>query len=104
MVHNFMVPNWNTIRVPSLRKETIERLRKVGPSDYAALGVVAELRADAHGVLRPSAPSPNRAPKKGARVADGWIQLGLEADEIEGLHRRVDELIADVDAGRVGTF
>jgi hypothetical protein len=104
MVHNFMVPNWNTIRVPSLRKETIERLRKVGPSDYEALGVVAELRADADGVLRPAEPTPNRAPKKGARVADGWIQLGLEADEIAALRRRVEKLLADVDAGRIATF
>jgi hypothetical protein len=104
LVHNFMVPNWNVIRVPSLRKETIERLRQLGPKDYEALGVVSELRADADGVLRPVEPTPNRAPRKGARVADGWIQLGLEADEIEGLRHRVEKLLADVDAGRIATF
>jgi hypothetical protein len=104
LVHNFMVPNWNVIRVPALRKETVERLRKVGPSDYEALGVVAELRADGDGVLRAAEPTPNRAPRKGARVADGWIQLGLEADEIAALRRRVEHLLADVDAGRIATF
>jgi hypothetical protein len=103
-VHNFMVPNWNAIRVPALRKETVERLRRVGPSDYEALGVVAELRVDDDLVLRPTEPTPNRAPSKGARVADGWIQLGLEADEIAALRRRVERLLADVDAGKIATF
>jgi hypothetical protein len=101
---NFFVPNWNELRVPALRKETIARLRKIGPEQLEALGVLVEMRADRAGVLRPVDPGPNPEPKKGARAKPGWIQLGLEADEIDAVRKRLESLLADVDAGRVATF
>jgi len=103
-VKNFMVDNWHLIRVPALRSETIERLRKAAPAGPGALGVVAELRADSNGVLRPVAVSENSEPKKGARVESGWIQFGLEADEIEALEARVTKLLEAVDSGKQPVF
>jgi hypothetical protein len=103
-VKNWFVPNWNRIRVPALREETVERLRRVGPDGLAALGVLAELRADAEGVLRPAPRSRNAAPKRGARVEDGWLQLGLTAGEIRAVGRRLERLLEDVDSGRISTF
>jgi hypothetical protein len=103
-VKNWFVPNWNRIRVPALRAETVERLRRVGPAELDALGVLVELRADEQGVLRPVPLSENRAPKRGARVADGWIQLGLAQDEIEAVGERLRELLEDVDEGEIATF
>ena len=101
---NWFVPNWNKIRVPALRKESIERLRKVQSERVRALGVVAEMRVDEAGILRPAKPTPNASPKKGSRVDEGWIQLGLTRGEIEDVERRLQRLLADVDAGRVPLF
>lgn len=103
-VKNFLVPNWHKIRVAGLRKESVERLRAVGPEQLDALGIVAEQRTDDRGVLRPVPHGSNEAPGKGARVAPGWIQLGLEDDEIEHLKERLRELLENVDAGRIETF
>lgn len=103
-VKNWFVWNWNRIRVLSLRRETIERLRATDETRVRALGVVAELRADDAGVLRPVEPSPIASPRKGSRVGEGWIQLGLTRDEISDLQQRIDRLLADVEAGRVALF
>jgi len=101
---NFFVPNWNKIRVPALRRETIERLRRVTPEQIEALGVLAELRADESGILRPVPFSANANPKKGARTEPGWIQLGLSRRELRGLSKRIERLLAQVDAGRQPVF
>ena len=103
-VKNWFTWNWNRIRVPALRRDTIERLRKTDETRIRALGVVAELRADDAGVLRPVEPSPVASPRKGSRVEEGWIQLGLTRGEISDLQERIDRLLADVDAGRVALF
>jgi len=103
-VKNWFVWNWNSIRVPALRRETIERLRQVEKARVNALAVVAELRADEAGVLRPVEPSPVVRPGKGSRVEQGWIQLGLSRGEIADLQKRIDRLLADVDRERVALF
>ena len=101
---NFFVRNWHKIRVPALRRETIERLRRVTPEQIEALGVLAELRADDSGVLRPVPFSANANPKKGARAEPGWLQLGLSRREIKGLRKRIERLLAQVDGGRQPVF
>jgi hypothetical protein len=101
---NWFVPNWDRIRVPALRKASIDRLRQVSADQVDSLGVVAELRADDDGVLRPVEHSPNANPKKGARVEAGWVQLGLRTKEIGNLRKRMKRLLEDVDAGRIHVF
>ncbi len=101
---NWFVRNWNEIRVPALRAEAIERLRRIGPADLADLGVLVELRADDAGILRPVPRSGNAAGERGARIADGWLQLGLEDDEIEGVAKRLEDLLENVDSGSLATF
>lgn len=103
-VKNWFVRNWNKIRVPALRRETIERLREVDETQVGALAVVAELRADDAGVLRPVEPSHVPHPRKGSRVEPGWIQLGLTRGEISDLQKRIDRLLADVDRERIVLF
>lgn len=97
---NWFVWNWNKIRVPALRRQTIERLRRVGPEQVAALGVVAELAVGDDGVYRPVASSANPDPKHGSRRREGWIQLGLTQHEIEHLQERIDGLLERVEEGR----
>ena len=101
---NFFVRNWDKIRVPALRRETIERLRRVTPEQIEALGVLAELRVDDSGILRPVPFSENANPRKGARVEPGWIQLGLTRGEIKDLRKRIERLLARVDAGSQPVF
>jgi beta-lactamase class A len=99
---NFLVRNWHRIRVPWLRRAPIERLRAIGPAELRDLGTLLEMRADARGILRPvRPPGPNTAPSTGARVAPGWVQLGLTGGEIDDLAARVARLLERVDAGEL---
>jgi hypothetical protein len=103
-IQNWFVPNWNVIRIPAVPHLEIERLRRVDRSLIDRLGVVAELKADANGILRPVPPGPNRDPKKGTRVTDGWVQLGLTRKELDRVEARLHDLLARVDRGELRTF
>lgn len=103
-IKNIFVHNWNRIRVEALRSESIERLRRLDDARFAALGVLAELHADADGVLRAVPPGANRDPDRGSRVGPDWIQMGLTKGEIDALRKRRDRLLADVDDGRIAVF
>ncbi len=103
-VKNWFVWNWNSIRVPALPEQVIERLRGVGPERMGGLGVLVELRAGDDGVLRPVARGENTEPDRGSRVREGWIQLGLTRGEIEDLQKRLDDLLARVDEGEQPLF
>jgi hypothetical protein len=103
-VHNFLVLNWDEIRVPAVRHASIDRLRRIGPTQLDRLAVVAELRADEAGVLRPVRLGPVVDPDAGTRVKPGWIQMGLTRDEIAAVGKRIKTLIARVDAGELAAF
>lgn len=99
---NLRVFNWFRIRVPWLRRETIDRLRKVSKADVRALAVVDEMEADAGGALHVVPTGPNLDPggRDGVRRHGDRVQLGLNEDEMDDLKERVDKLIARVDSGR----
>lgn len=103
-LHNFFVKNWDTVRVPALRKKSVERLRTLPPGAFEPLAVVVELKRDEAGVLRPAARSPSRHPDEGIYLGDGALQLGLTAEEIADLGERRESLLEQVDAGRLRTF
>jgi hypothetical protein len=46
-------------------------------------------------------PTANLNPKKGVRVKEHRIQFGLEEEEIEDLEERLEELLQDVDSGKI---
>lgn len=98
---NFLVRNWNDIRVPWLRNETVERLRRVDEDALERLGIVAELAADEAGVLRPVPPGPNLDEDEGARIRPGRIQFGLTEDEIDDLEDRIEDLLEKIDSGKI---
>ena len=98
------MPNWHKIRVPALRKQSVARLRAVGPEQLAALGVLAEFRADPEGMMQPVPHGPNAKPGKGARAKPGWLQLGLDHDEIWHLGARLERLLQKIDAGVIDTY
>jgi hypothetical protein len=98
---NFLVPNWNKIRVPWLRRDTVERLRKVDKEALEKLGVVAELELGEDGVFRPVPPGPNMDDDEGVRRRGNRVQFGLTEDEIEDLEERLEDLLKKVDAGKI---
>ncbi|MFN2376148.1 MAG: hypothetical protein ABR538_06405 [Candidatus Binatia bacterium] len=98
---NFLVRNWNDIRVPWLRRDTVERLRRVDENTIERLGVIAELAADEAGVLRPVQPGPNLDDDEGVRIRKGRIQFGLTEDEIDDLEDRIEDLLKEVDSGKI---
>ena len=103
--YNWFVPNWCDIRVPALRKASIDRLRALGEADLAReLGVLVELRLDEEGVFHAVDPGPNLDEGEGVRYRDGVLQLGLTDDEIEDVWERIEDLIEDVDEDDIAVF
>ncbi len=102
--YNFFVANWDVIRVPALRKESIDRLRKLQRSDLDVLGVVSQLEADENGVLRPMPAGENLDPEKGVRIQGKTVQFGLTRAEIEKVWKRIQQLLSDVDKGNIRVF
>jgi hypothetical protein len=100
---NMSVFNWYRIRVPRLRRQSVERLRSVDEKSLASLGVVAELALDEHGIFVAVPPGKNLGPRRGVRREDGRIQFGLTKLEISKVRRRIETVTRAADeAGRAG--
>jgi hypothetical protein len=102
--YNFFIVQWEKIHVPALRKNSIERLRKIQRQDLDFLGVVAQLELDDKGILRPKPVGKNLDPKVGAKYTDGTVQYGLSKSEIDAVWDRIQNVIAEVDAGNIQVF
>jgi predicted DNA binding CopG/RHH family protein len=95
---------WQRLRVNSLPKQTVDRLRNVNREDIEkTLGVVAQFK-DLGGQPAPSKPSQNLNHRIGVRQKDGIIQFGLTSKEIQGVYSRLKKLLSWVDSGRIQTF
>jgi hypothetical protein len=105
LFYNWFVANWNSIRVPALRKESIDRLRGLKQADVtAALGVVSQLERDDAGIYLNVSPGENLDPGRGVRIEGKQLQFGLTDDEIEDVWERIEDLIEDVDDGDLPVF
>jgi hypothetical protein len=103
--YNWFVANWSEIRVPALRRASIERLRRVQEEDVEALlGVVAQLERDDRDILQPVDPGKSLDDDAGVRWVDGVLQLGLTGDEIEDVWERIEALLEDIDEGDIAVF
>lgn len=103
-IWNYFRPNWNVIRVPALARDAVDRLRRVTEADVSALLVLAQLQADARGVLEPVRAEPPWDASEGARLRSGGVQVGLRADETAGLAERIQRLLARIDSGEIALF
>jgi hypothetical protein len=90
--------------VPGIRRAVVDKLRAVGPKELGALGTLVELRVDASGILRPAPLQVPLDPREGVRIAGGRVQMGLTADEIDGVSKRLATLLREVDDGKLATF
>jgi hypothetical protein len=102
--YNFFIVQWENIYVPALRKNSIERLRKIQRQDLDFLGVIAQLELDDNGILQPKPVGKNLDPKEGGKYKDGTVQYGLSKSEIDALWGRIQNIIAEVDAGTIQVF
>ena len=102
--HNIFARQWNEIRVPALPRKSIERLRKVTQGDLNRLGVLAQMDADANGILRNVNPRENLRPKVGSRVSPNTVQIGLTMAEIIMIQKRLQRLLKKVDEGTWALF
>ena len=103
-VFNFFTANFDKIRVPALPRQSVDRLRQLAFSDFEPLTVLAELHADADGVLRAVERAPALDAETGCRVFSGRVQLGLTAAEIAAMQARVATLLERVDGGEIALF
>jgi hypothetical protein len=92
---------WRHLRVPALPADTVARVRSLGRDELERnLGALAQWRLEAgHWIAMPPGESLNR--KRGVRLADGVVQVGLTLAEIEQVQRRIAQLLKQVDEGRV---
>jgi hypothetical protein len=99
---NLRVTNWFRIRVPWLRRETLDRLRKVDKTRLQSLAVLAELEADDAGVFHVVQPGPKFDDERSSvvRRRGNRVQFGLDEDEIEDVEERIQELLRNVDSGK----
>ena len=105
LFYNWFVRNWSDLHVPALRRASIDRLRALKRSDLESrLGVVAQLTLDDDRVYRNVPLGSNLDPSRGVRIEEDSLQFGLTHGEIEDVWRRVEDLIEDVDEGKIPVF
>ncbi len=102
--YNFFIRQWDKIHLPALRKDSIDRLRKIKRQDLNHLEVIAQMEKDENGILQPVPPGENMNPKNGATYIDGTLQFGLTTSNIDDLWERIQSLIAEVDSGNIQVF
>ncbi len=95
---------WKVVFVSALRRDSIERLRKLRREDLDRLGVLAQLEKDERGIFVSVPPGENLSPNEGVRITGKTVQLGLARFEIDAIWRRMQDLIARVDAGAIALF
>lgn len=96
---------WRRLRVDRLPEKTVERLRDLTePELYRRLETVAQFRVEPDGTLTPVPPEAAVEPDRGVRRTDDMIQFGLTRWEIQGVWRRVEHLLGEVEDGHIEVF
>lgn len=101
---NFFAPNWSGLRVAALPQRTVERLRRVTPTDLDRLGVLVELERRSDGWLVPVEASENFDPAQGVRREGRRIQLGLTRPEIDDVATRLRAVLDATRQGKLRTL
>jgi hypothetical protein len=104
---NYFYPptfSWRNIKVPAIPRNAVNRLRKLTKEDLESLGVILQLEADQDGILRIVKPGDPIDIEEGVNVRGTTVQLGLTDDEIEDVWERLEDLLEDIDKGKIGVF
>ena len=93
---------WRRFRVDAIAAETVERLRALTEEGVRRqLETLAQFRIEPDGTLTrmPSQPAINS--RIGVRQRDGIVQFGLTSREIDGVWRRIRQILDWVDDGDI---
>jgi len=96
--------SWRSMKVPAVPRNAVNRLRKLTEEDLQSLAVLVQLEADENGVLRVEKPGDPIDEEEGVSVRGTTVQLGLTDDEIEDVWERLEDLLEDIDGGKLGVF
>lgn len=105
-IHNYFVRNWDSIEVPALRAESVERLRAVTRADIDELAVVAMMAREGDRLVNVD-PRPEEEAGVGeepGHVEEPVLTLGLTEEERSAIEERIARLLERVDAGEVAVF
>jgi len=96
--------DWSRIKVPALRRQPIERLRRLDRRAVSQLALIEQFENRA-GLLIPEPPTPPVGrTDAGLRWLGDELKVGLTAHEIDGIWRRWRELLAQIEAGGIQVF
>jgi hypothetical protein len=101
---NFLVRNWNDIRVPALPRKIVQKLDRIGPEQIETLAILRHLEPDENGVLQVTKPKRNMGPDEGNRVGGGALQIGLRTSELREIEDRIGVLLHKTDSGEIPLF
>ena len=106
LVYNFLTTNWDVIRVPGdpprRRRQAARRRTRASWPRSAPWSSCGPTPTASCSPLRLQLPPID--PTEGVRVAGGRVQMGLTADEIDGVSKRLAALLEQVDDGKLAVF
>ena len=92
---------WRGLRVKSLPRKTLERLRSITREQLERrLGVVAQFRRSGDELVSET-PTESLDPSKGFRRSVDTVQLGLTRREIGQIWNRIRKILKKVDEGKI---
>ena len=92
---------WKDLRVTRLPADTVAWLRTITPALLEQqLGVLAQWRLEGDRFV-PAALGPNLSARRGVRLADKDLQMGLTAKEIASVQWLLGRLLKRIDAGEI---
>lgn len=95
---------WSRMLVDRLPAGPINRLRKLTLADLTArLETVAQFEIH-YGIPVLIPPIENLQPDRGVRRRENVIQFGLTRSEIEGVMKRIEELLKRIDEGKLAVY
>ncbi len=95
---------WQRITVPALPRTTVDRLRGLQRENLDVLATVVQFAPDETDRLVRVKPEAPFDPDEGVRLDGTRVQFGLTRGEIDDVWKRIQNLVKDVDAGRIGLF
>lgn len=103
MRNPFVKNYWGNISLESLPADTIALLRTISDDDLHALHVLETWTVEDRALVRTEDADPDTV-DGGVHMIDDTLTHGLRAGEIRRIRVRIDDLLARVDSGEIGTF
>jgi hypothetical protein len=100
----WVVYDWSHLLVPSLPRDTVERLKRITRGDLDRLAVLVQLERRDGKLVSVEPGPPIGDGEDGVRRSGGTIQFGLTHEEIDAVERRIRTVLELESSGRLATF